>query len=232
MYGFEGFPQFLSPSFTKVFGWTIEELREKKIPFVPDDQKEVTNAKIKEIFSTGNPVKFLTKRYTKQGNELDVFVSAALIKGAANEPTGIVVNLTDISEQRKLESQLAQAQKMESVGRLAGGVAHDYNNKLYVILGYAEMAMDKIAPDDPLQKNLKEIFNAARRSADITRQLLAFARKQTITPKVLDLNDTLEGMLKMLRRLIGEDIDLAWLPGKHLDPVKADPSQLDQILAA
>jgi PAS domain S-box-containing protein len=132
---------------------------------------------------------------------------------------------------QSLEAQLLQAQKMESVGRLAGGVAHDYNNMLSVISGYTELALEKVAPGDPLHDDLKEIQKAAWRSAEITRQLVAFARKQTIAPKVLDLNDTVEGMLKMLRRLIGEDIDLAWLPDAALWPVKMDPAQIGQIMA-
>jgi signal transduction histidine kinase/CheY-like chemotaxis protein len=134
-------------------------------------------------------------------------------------------------ENKKLEAQLFQSQKMESVGRLASGVAHDYNNMLSVILGNTDMALDKVGPNDPLRVDLQEILMAAKRSADITHQLLAFARKQTIAPKVLNLNDAIEGMLKMLRKLIGEDIDLAWLPLAGLWPVKIDPSQLDQILA-
>ena len=132
---------------------------------------------------------------------------------------------------KKLENQLRQAQKMESIGRLAGGVAHDFNNMLGVILGYTEMALEKLNEDDPLHKDLSEVLQAAERSADLTRQLLAFARKQTITPKVIDINKTVEEMLKMLRRLIGEDIDLIWLPGRNLRPVKMDPTQIDQILA-
>ncbi len=132
---------------------------------------------------------------------------------------------------KKLEEQYRQAQKMESVGRLAGGVAHDFNNMLGVILGHTEMALDEMDPADPFFSGLKEIHKAASRSADLTRQLLAFARKQTISPKVLDLNETIEGTLKMLRRLIGEDINLAWLPGASVLPVKVDPSQIDQILA-
>jgi PAS domain S-box-containing protein len=135
------------------------------------------------------------------------------------------------AEREKLRTQLIQAQKMESVGRLAGGVAHDFNNMLGVILGHTELAMDKLDPSQPLYTHLLEVRKAAERSADLTRQLLAFARKQTIAPKVLDLNDTVESMLKMLRRLIGEDIHLAWMPGANLFPVKVDPSQIDQILA-
>ncbi|HKL00882.1 MAG TPA: ATP-binding protein, partial [Desulfotignum sp.] len=123
-----------------------------------------------------------------------------------------------------------QAQKMESVGRLAGGVAHDFNNMLGVILGHTELALLQADEEHELHDDLKEIQTAAKRSADITKQLLAFARKQTISPKRLDLNDTVESILKMLRRLIGEDIYLAWQPGAHLWPVKMDPTQIDQIL--
>jgi CheY-like chemotaxis protein len=119
---------------------------------------------------------------------------------------------------------------MESVGRLAGGVAHDYNNMLSIIVGYSELALEKLTPIDPLYEDIHEIYDAAVRSTDITRQLLAFARKQEIAPVALDLNESIEDMLMMLRRLIGEDIDLAWLPEIGLWPVKLDPSQFDQIL--
>jgi PAS domain S-box-containing protein len=134
-------------------------------------------------------------------------------------------------EQEKLQAQLIQAQKMESVGRLAGGVAHDYNNILSVILGYTELALDRDDLPQGLHDDLKAIYSSAIRSRDITRQLLAFARKQTIAPEVLDLNITIESMLSILRRLIGEDLDLAWLPGRTVWPVLMDPSQIDQILA-
>jgi nitrogen-specific signal transduction histidine kinase len=138
---------------------------------------------------------------------------------------------TDITDQRKLEQNLRQAAKMDAVGRLAGGVAHDFNNMLGGILGYAELAMERCAPGDPIRADLKQIEQAAQRSADLTRQLLAFARKQTVAPKVLDLNVTVEGMLKLLRRLIGEDIELAWKPSRERVMIKMDPAQLDQILA-
>ncbi|MBK8182516.1 MAG: GAF domain-containing protein [Candidatus Competibacteraceae bacterium] len=130
-----------------------------------------------------------------------------------------------------LETQLRQAQKMEAVGRLAGGIAHDFNNMLAVITGHVELALDETVADCPLYADLMEIKKAAQRSAELTRQLLAFARIQTILPKVLDLNDTIAGMLKMLKRLIGEDIDLVWKPAPQLGPVKVDPAQIDQILA-
>ena len=134
-------------------------------------------------------------------------------------------------EKAKLETQLQQAQKMESIGRLAGGVAHDFNNMLTVILGHAQLGQMHLDPAHPVCADLAEISKAAERSADLTRQLLAFARKQTIAPKVLDLNETVSGMFKMLQRLIGEDINLNWHPAPDLWPVNMDPSQIDQILA-
>jgi PAS domain S-box-containing protein len=134
-------------------------------------------------------------------------------------------------EKEDLEGKLRQAQKMEAIGRLAGGVAHDFNNMLGVILGYVGMALADLDPSHPIYPDLEQIRKAGERSADLTRQLLSFARKQTVSPKVLDLNKTVAGMTRMLKRLIGEDIDLAWLPDKNAWPVKMDPSQLDQILA-
>lgn len=134
-------------------------------------------------------------------------------------------------EKIRLQDQLNQAQKIESVGRLAGGVAHDFNNMLGVILGHAELALLRIPPELGIYSHLQEIRKAAQRSADLTRQLLAFARKQNISPAILDLNRAIGSMLKLLRRLIGEEIELVWRPGDGLWPVRMDSSQLDQILA-
>ena len=163
---------------------------------------------------------------------------AQIVRDASGAPikiTGVIQDITKLketeSERRRLEHQLHQAQKMESVGRLAGGVAHDYNNMLSVIIGNTELALDKTEPDDLMRQDLNEILDAAQRSANITRQLLAFARRQIIAPEVIDLNETVEGILKMLRRLIGEDIDLSWQAGSGRMPVFMDPSQLDQLLA-
>jgi PAS domain S-box-containing protein len=145
---------------------------------------------------------------------------------------------TDITETKKaeeeketLKTQLFQAQKMESVGRLAGGIAHDFNNMLSVIIGNADAALEKMNPENPFYQDFRDIQSAGRRSADLTRQLLAFARKQTISPRVLDLNETIGSMTKMLLRMIGEDIHLTWNPSHSLWKVKVDPSQIDQIMA-
>ena len=152
--------------------------------------------------------------------------------------SGILVSFEDITERKnaeeekaKLEAQLQQAQKIESVGRLAGGVAHDFNNILTVIMTNSDMALISIDRGHSVKDEIKEIRKAAERASDLTSQLLAFARKQTIAPRILNLNDTIAGMLKMLGRLIGEDIDLVWKPGDDLWPIKMDTSQVDQILA-
>ncbi len=177
------------------------------------------------------------------GTEFPAEVSAVPIYH--NGEKSCLVFIRDITERKEaekarekaeqkhkmLESQLHQAQKMESVGRLAGGIAHDYNNMLSVITGYTELALGKVDRDDPLFEDLNEILSATRRSAEITRQLLAFARKQTVSPRVLDLNSVVGEMLKTIRRLIGEDINLEWHPVKELWHIKMDPSQADQILA-
>lgn len=134
-------------------------------------------------------------------------------------------------ERQRLHSQLLQAQRMESIGRLAGGVAHDFNNMLSVIMGHAELALLRMHAGQGVQGDLQAIRKAAERSSHLTRQLLAFARKQTVAPRVLALNDTLEGMLAMLRRLLGESIELSWVPGADLWRVRVDPSQIDQVLA-
>ena len=149
----------------------------------------------------------------------------------------VIVSFFDITDLRRsederenLQEQLHQSQKLEAVGILAGGVAHDFNNMLGSITGYAELTLGEMEPSNRFRKNLVRILDAARRSASLTRQLLAFARKQTIEPILFDLNESIAGLLKMLHRLIGENIEIAWRAGKESLTVKMDPSQFDQIL--
>ena len=180
--------------------------------------------------------KFETLHRTKGGKSFPVEICSSLVTYQGKPAIlSIARDITERKhgeeERRKLQDQLTQAQKMESIGRLAGGVAHDFNNMLSVIIGYAELATENLASDDPLKDDLNEILKAAKQSAQITNQLLAFARKQTVTPRVIDLNHQVESMLKMLHRLIGEDIDLVWKPRPHLWSINIDPSQIDQILA-
>lgn len=137
----------------------------------------------------------------------------------------------DIAERLSLESQVRQSQKMEAIGRLAGGVAHDFNNLLMVVLCHAELGLGEVEKDHPLCRRLKAIMDVSKRSSAIVRQLLTFARKQAVAPEVLDLNRVVEGMIKVIERLIGEDISIVWLPNPDLWPVKIDPTQIEQILA-
>ena len=156
-------------------------------------------------------------------------------KGQSRQMGGIANDITELkkkeAEKESLQNQLNQALKMEAVGRLAGGVAHDFNNMLSVILGYSQMAMRRIERSHRIYADLEQIYRAGERSANLTRQLLAFARQQTIAPQVLDLNSIVAEMLKMLQRLIRENVEIVWKPGANLWPVKMDPSQVDQILA-
>jgi two-component system cell cycle sensor histidine kinase/response regulator CckA len=207
-------------------------------PFQPDGRssREVSREKIDKVMREGGFSRFewLHQRSDGQTIPAEIILTSYQLGGE----TVLQATIRDITERKraeeereKLQAQLLQAQKMESVGRLAGGVAHDFNNMLGVIIGNAELAMLEVDPDEPVYRNLQQIFITVQRSAALVRQLLGFARKQTVSPKVLDLNDTVSGMLKMLRRLIGEDIDLVWISGHGLWAVKIDPSQIDQILA-
>jgi two-component system, cell cycle sensor histidine kinase and response regulator CckA len=199
---------------------SIKDLRAPEVPSLLEQQL---------LAADGWGMLYEAVHRRKDGSTFPVEVSS---RSAAVNGKHILINITrDITERKKLEQQLLQAQKMEAIGTLAGGVAHDFNNMLSVILGYSQLIMKTMEKDSDLYGFIDEIEKAANRSADITRQLLAFARKQTISPTTLNLNDTIEAMLKMLRRLIGEDIELAWLPGTTLLPVRMDPSQIDQILA-
>ena len=138
--------------------------------------------------------------------------------------------MEDVTETRTLEMQLRQAQKMEAIGRLAGGIAHDFNNLLMVISGYSEFLLERLGPDPRLRGPAQEISNATQRATSLTRQLLAFSRKQMLAPKVLDLNEVVAENLKMLTRMIGEDIDLVMVPGHAIGAVRADPGQIDQVI--
>jgi PAS domain S-box-containing protein len=203
----------------------------------PDDTDSVAQS-VHSAFAEGRPWNIEYRICHKDGDIRWVQEKGREIpsaEGSVASLDGFILDITERiraeGEQEKLQNQLLQARKMESVGRLAGGVAHDFNNMLGVILGQVEFALEKIGENHDLSAGLKEIQTAARRSADLTRQLLTFARKQIISPRPLNLNDTVESMLNMLRRLIGEDIDLVWKPAAHPWTVEMDPSQIDQILA-
>ena len=170
-------------------------------------------------------------KITKDGREVHLQTTGVPMWGPNGQLVGYRGMDKDVSERKNLEGQLLQAQKMEWVGRLAGGVAHDFNNMLGVIFGNAEMAIARIEASQPAHGYLEEILKAAERSATLTRQLLAFARKQPVMPEVLNINESVEDVLKLLRRLVGENIRIVWEPGDHTWTVNLDPSQLDQMLA-
>ncbi len=223
-----------------MYGYSPEEARLLNVgelsagtpPYTEEDSREWMKKAVRE-----GPQIFEWQARDREGRLFWVEVNMRLaVLNGAQRLLVVVRNITDRKraedERTGIESQLRQAQKIESVGRLAGGVAHDFNNMLGVILGYVEMALEHTgSSESSLSTSLIEIRKAAERSADLVRQLLAFARKQTIVPKVLDLNATVAGMLKMLRRLIGENIHLVWQPMVNLWQINVDPSQIDQLLA-
>ncbi len=238
----DGILEYINPTCGVLFGYTPEEMIGKPVDAYCDEENsrkmvEAIGDAISRLPDTSSTT-LETQFLRKDGTMVDVEVRGRVLLDEGGRPRklqGVTRDITERkvaqAEQERLQTQLAQSQKMESVGQLAGGVAHDFNNMLQVILGNSELALMKVASDDALHSDLDQIHSAAERSADLTRQLLAFARKQTVAPRVMDLNGTVGGMLKMLQRLIGEDIDLTWSPASKLWPVKLDPSQVDQILA-
>jgi PAS domain S-box-containing protein len=170
-----------------------------------------------------------TECVRKDGASIVARISGRSIPNG-NNGGSFEIFMEDVTETRTLELQLRQAQKMEAIGRLAGGIAHDFNNLLMVISGYSEFLLERLGPDPRLRGPAQEISNATQRATSLTRQLLAFSRKQMLAPKVLDLNEVVAENLKMLTRMIGEDIDLVMVPGPTLGAVRADPGQIDQVI--
>ena len=231
---------YVSPSIIRLRGFTAEEAMTQTIDQImtPDSFQRVSKTFEEELqlesAGTADPARsriLVSEEYKKDGSIAWVENTVSFIRDNEQKAVGILVVSRDVTERKTIEEQLFQAQKMESVGRLAGGVAHDFNNMLGVIIGHAEMALDQADMTQPIHGDLLEIQKAAQRSANLTRQLLAFARRQTASPVVLDLNETISGIFNMLRRLIGENIDLEWKPGPGLWAIKIDPVQVDQILA-
>jgi PAS domain S-box-containing protein len=171
-----------------------------------------------------------TRWKKKDGTPIEVRLSGRAVLDEEGEAVGFEMIAEDITERRSLEQQLRQSQKMEAVGRLAGGVAHDFNNLLTVIKGYSELMLEQTAAGGPLRAEAEEINKAAARAAGLTRQLLAFSRQQVLAPKILDLNAAVGNMEEMLRRLLGEDIELSTVLGPKLGQVKADPGQVEQVI--
>jgi PAS domain S-box-containing protein len=210
---------------------------ESMIALIHPDDRAAMQAWIAACMAQSGPAELEFRIVLPDGTIRYAMGRGGAVGGAGGRLAHIAGTVQDITERRlaeaeraQLESDFRQIQKMESVGRLAGGVAHDFNNMLAVILGRLDLAIKQVSPDAPLYADLIDIRDAAVRSAALTRQLLAFARKQTVAPRALDLNEVVTRMSKMLRSLIGENIDLKWLAHANLWPVNVDPAQIDQIL--
>jgi len=203
---------------------------------INSEVEEKTMKVVRRILQTGEHATLDSSGTAHDGRDVHYFASyfPITVDDEIRGIGGVVIDQTGRvaaeREKKKLEEQLQQAQKLESIGRLAGGVAHDFNNMLSVILGYGEIVHQELHPGDPLRKDMEAILKAARSSADLTRQLLAFSRKQTLQPEVLDLNEVVRSIEKMLRRLIGEDIALELSLSKDLSHVKVDPGQIEQVI--
>jgi len=228
----DGTIRYVNPAFEAVTGYGPEEAVGQNPRILKSGvQDDAFYRALWETVSSGRTWKgrFVNRR--KDGRLFTEQATISPVRDAAGRIEHYVAVKRDITEALDMEARFQQAQKMESVGRLAGGVAHDFNNMLTVILGHAELARNRPECPGTLHADLRQIETAATRSRELVQHLLAFARRQIATPRLIDLNDAVEGMLEMLRRLIGEEIALQWRPGRDLWPVRVDPGQVHQILA-
>jgi two-component system, cell cycle sensor histidine kinase and response regulator CckA len=215
----------------RIYGYPAAETVGRSILFTsPPDRATETLMLLKGVQHGETVEPFETIRLKKDGTRIHVSITLSPIENSDGRVIGVSAVARDVTESKNMEAMLRQAQKMEAVGQLAGGVAHDFNNLLGVILGYTGLLLDRLDPDDPQRKSIEEIQKAGDRAALLTRQLLAFSRKQVLQPKVLDLNAVIAGAEKLLQRLIGEDIELVVIPNPALGLVKADAGQLEQII--
>ena len=230
----DGRATFWNPAAEKVFGYSKEEALGKDLHnlIVPRRFHKAFRDSFPEFRRTGRGAaigKILELQALRRDqSEFDVELSLSAVQIQGNwRAVGVV---REISARKSLEAQFRQAQKMETIGMLAGGVAHDFNNLLTVIVGHSEMALAQLSPVDPLYLDLQDIQQAADRASGLTRQLLAFSRKQILEPKVFNMNDLVKNLIKMLNRLIGEDVEVKFRPGKDLMNIKADPGQIEQVI--
>ncbi|HEX7617694.1 MAG TPA: PAS domain S-box protein, partial [Verrucomicrobiae bacterium] len=217
----------VSESGCRALGYTRDELLSLTMfDLTPEVNRALVDATNAELKIAGHAT-LETLRRRKDGTAYPVEVS---LSSVTLDREYVVAIVRDITERRKMEAQFIEAQKMEAVGQLAGGVAHDFNNILGVIIGYGDLITADLEPDSPLRKYAEEIRLASERAAGLTRQLLIFSRKQKVQPVVLDLNETVKNLDKMLRRLIGENIEMIVVPGNEVGRIKADPGYLWQVL--
>jgi two-component system cell cycle sensor histidine kinase/response regulator CckA len=226
-----GIIEYVNPAFERLTGYSRTEAVGRSPRILKSGQQPPElYRELWETILSGNVYRGILTNQKKNGEVFILEKTITPVRDAEGRITHFICNDRDITERRRLEAQLLQAQKMDAIGKLAGGVAHDFNNLLMVISAYAELMLDSLAADDPLRHNLQEILTASGRAADLTRQLLAFSRKQMQSLQLLDLNSVIQEISKMLPRLIGEDIQLTVVPGSHLGSVKADPVQIEQVV--
>jgi len=219
----------VNESFLRITGYLREEVMNRTSAELQFWGEPDGRARFIELLRKQGSVRDLEITYRTKSGEIRVALDSAEIIDVAGQECVIAI-FRDITEQKTLEKQLRQTQKMEAVGQLSGGIAHDFNNLLGVIIGYSEILEHRLSPDDPLQKECLQIKKAGQSAASLTRQLLAFSRQQVLEPRVLDLNAIVLNVEKMLRRLIGEHIDLRTQLDPALGLVKADPSQIEQVI--
>src|SRR2546426_3563657 len=226
-----GVIEYVNPAFEALTGYSREESVGRTPRILKSDQQTANlYQELWETILAGNVFRGVLVNRKKNGQIFYAEKTITPLRGTDGAITHFISNDRDITERRRLESQLQQAQKMDAIGRLAGGVAHDFNNLLMVISAYAELMQDSLAAEHPLRRNVQEIMTASRRAADLTRQLLAFGRKQMQSLQLLDLNWIIQDINKMLPRLIGEDIQLVFVAGRNLGQVNADPVQIEQVV--
>jgi two-component system, cell cycle sensor histidine kinase and response regulator CckA len=227
----EGIIEYVNPAFEMLTGYSPEEVTGKTSSILKSgEQAPVLYREVWESIRSGNAGRSIVVNRKKNGEVYYVDESISAIRDDEGHIANFVSNGRDFTERLRLEAQLLQSQKMDAVGRLAGGIAHDFNNLLTIITSYSELALDSVASESPAQARIQEILSAARRAADLTRQLLAFSRKQPQALRVAELNPVVEGIVKTLRRLIGEDIELVFVPGEAVGKIRLDPVQIEQIL--
>lgn len=227
MYNRIGHPEFINRTFTEVFGWTMDDLKGNRIPFVPENLKKETWDKIKETYTLGKTVKFETKRLTKDGRVLDILLSGAVTRDNDDQSNGMVVNLTDITERKALEAQFEQAQKMESLGTLAGGIAHDFNNLLGGIFGYLDIARKK-TKDPKIAEYLNKAFNVSERAEGLTHQLLTFSKGGAPIKKVEPLVPFLQETVQFA--LSGSNVSCRFKIPDDLWMCDFDRNQIGQVV--
>lgn len=230
IYDLEGRAEYINPVFTQIFGWTLEELKGKRIPFLPEIERESTMAIIKDLVEKGTPCHgFETKRYTKDGRLLEVSISASRYDDHKGNSAGTLVILRDISEKKKFEAHMQYVERMRAVSTLAGGIAHDFNNLMMGMLGNISLILYEIEPSHPFYGNLKNIEKLIQSGSKLTKQLLGYARKGKYEVKPINLNQIVKDNSETLGRT-RKNITIHRELAQDLFPVKADESQIEQVL--